>query len=204
MLDISYICPLKLPRTHILIPSRQRRSDHGFPADISIDKAIEFLEDEIKALEPTRAVIYSNYDRLNSERNRVKREEDSAVCCELRIDNRTYYLICDRWTNIEHNLYALHLTLRNIRNMTKWGVGTIKNFLAGFDAAGSQHQELRTSDDGVITPEWMNILGLGISATIEDANMIYRHRAKEAATDPDRLLSLNQAIESARKYFGVR
>lgn len=203
MIEISYISPLKVPKNHTLSYQRQRRYDNGFPQGLTIDQAVQYLEEELRALDATRIAVYTNYDRLNSERNRAKRDDDSAVCCEIHLGTRKYYLICDRWYLLEHNLYALHLSIRAWRNIVKWGVADMEMLLAGFDAAGTSRFEAGSDNGSVILPEWMITLGINMSASLDDANHAYRQLAKQSANDESRLLHLNQAIESARKYYGA-
>lgn len=202
-LDIKYLSPLKVPHGHTLSFQRQRRFDSGFPQGLSLDDAVQYLEDELKGLTGAHVTIFSNYDRLNSNRTRSKREDDSAVCCEIKLGTRTYYVICDHWSLIEHNLYALHLSVRAMRNLVKWGVASLEQVLAGFDAAFQPGGGPVAAAHHDILPEWMEVLGLGTGATLEDANTVYRRRAKEAANEEERLMELNAAIEAARKYFGV-
>lgn len=201
--EIHYICPLKIPQGHHLIFQRQRRFDHGFPQTVTLDQAVQFLEEELLTLPAEKINVFTNYDRLNSSRSRAKREDDSAVTIEIRMGARTYYLVCDRWAMIDHNLYALHLTVRALKNIVKWGVGDYETLLAGFDAAGKHAGFDRDDDRSAILPEWMKTLGLGLNATLDDANAVYRRRAKEVAADEQKLLELNQAIEAARKHFGM-
>lgn len=204
--DIHYLCPLKIPHGYQLSFQRQRRYDNGFPQTLSLDDAVVYLEDELKGLTGAHVSVFSNYDRLNSPRTRAKREDDSAVCVEIRLGTRSYYLICDRWYLVEHNIYALHLAVRAMRNMVKWGVGSIEQVLAGFDAAfDSAAGKTAAHVSAEALPEWMHVLGLGANATLDDANTVYRRRAKEAANanDEDRLMQLNAAIEAARTFFGA-
>lgn len=201
--EIAYSCPLKIPKGHALMFMRQRRYDNGFPQSLTLDSALQYLEDELNALPDVHVSVYSNYDRINSPRTRAKREDDSAVCIEIKKGTRSYYLLSDHWYLIEHNLYALHLTIRAIRNMVKWGTATYEQALAGFDAAfvpGEAGKKAVPNDDAL--PEWMDVLGLGAHATLEDANAVYRSRAKEVANNEEALTRLNAAIDAARRYFG--
>ena len=200
--EIQYICPLKIPQGYDLIYQRQRRYDSGFPPALTLDEAVRYLEDELMTFPADKITIFSNYDRLNNKRNRAKREDDSAVTIEFKIGTRTYYMVCDKWSLIDHNLYALHLTTRALKNIVKWGVSDIQTLMNGFDAAGKNAGLDQAEDGTAVLPEWMKMLGLGMSATLEDANSGYRRRAKEYAKDEDKLLELNQAIDAARKYYG--
>lgn len=202
MIEISYISPLKIPKGYSLSYQRQRRYDNGFPQSLTIAQAVQYLEDELQAVGATRISVYSNYDRLNSGRNRVKRDDDSAVCCEIHLDSRIYYIVCDRWYLVEHNLYALHLAIRAMLNIVKWGVASLATLLAGFDAADTSHTDTQKMDGNIILPDWMILLELRPNANLDDANHSYRNLAKQSASDEARLLELNQAIEAARKYFG--
>lgn len=203
--DISYIAPVKIPSNHTSIIQRARRYDNGFPQNMTIGQAVTYLEDEIQAINPERAVIYSNYERLNIERLRQKGpKEDSTVCVELGLRGKGYTIVCDTWYLAEHNLYALHLTLRAIRNMEKWGVAKMDDAMLCFN--NTVRANAKPTDGGANEPdmarrEWMSILGIGESATLDDANALYRQRAKTMAEDEDELLRLNKAIEAARDYF---
>ena len=207
--EIAYICPLKIPKGHALMPQRQRRYDNGFPQTLTLDSAVQYLEDELKDIPGAFVTVYSNYDRLNSPRTRAKREDDTAICCEIKYGSRIYYLLCDRWYMTEHNLYALHLSVRAIRNIVKWGVASFEQALAGFDAAyeagaapvAASNAKQYLAPESL--PEWMKLLGMKPHDTIDDANGSYRRRAKEAANDEEMLVKLNSAIEAARKHFGA-
>ncbi len=210
MVELNYLCPLKIPRGYPLIAQRARRYDNGFSQSMTLDQAVGYLADELKELEADKVTVYCNYERLTVERLRKKVDDDSAVCIEIGIKNKQYHLVCDRWYLIGHNLYALHLAVRAFRNMVKWGIGDFSTLLYGFEsrtptAAQAAIQAAQVSSDvldaGIIEADWMRELGLGSTSTLDDANAMYRHRAKQAMADESRVLQLNQAIEAARKYF---
>jgi len=194
-IEISYITPIKIPTGYRLSFQRSRRYDNGFPQGLTVDQSIKYLEEEIWAFGAQSATIYSFYERLNVPRLRRANEEDSAISVKVGLNTRNYHFICDRWYLLEHNLYALHLSLRALKNIEKWGVGDLTTILKPFDVS---YETVVKEGDSRIN-EWMHTLGLGPTATIEDANAIYRNRAKLAADNQDELLKLNQAIEDARK-----
>lgn len=201
MVEITYISPLKLPNDYVRTPPSKRRSDNGFP-QLHIDDAITYLHDELAGMKADRIQVYSESERLDNKRLRVLNEKDSAICLEIGIGSKRYFLVCDKWHAIEHNLYALHLTLRAIKNIEKWGVAPMEALLEGFNSIKTSKEEVKTTiKDNIAKSEWMETLGLDASASLEDANSIYRRRAKEVAEDGEALMKLNRAIEAARIHF---
>ena len=83
----------------------------------------------------------------------------------------------------------------------KWGLAEIETAFRGFMA--SQRDAVATATGTQISGQepWLLALGLGPSATVHDANATYRARAKQVASNPEALLRLNAAIETARKFL---
>src|SRR5690606_15917082 len=109
-------------------------------------------------------------------------------------------LACDRWVGVEQNIYALHLALRNLRNIVLWGVGNVENVFGGYAAAVQPHASAPAA--GAKAPaleSWRLTLGLGPTATLEDAQAVYRRRAKSSADNEDELMKLNLAMDEASK-----
>ncbi|GEM_PF-1030493 len=206
MVEVSYVCPLKIPKGHKLSYQKSRRYDNGFSQSLTLDQAVNYLEEELQSTESGKITVYSNFERLNVPRLRRKVEDDAAICVEMHIGAKTYYLLCDSWYLPEHNLYALHLGIRALRNVVKWGLGDIHTVMSGFSSTATiveadTDTATASSSGSVMVSDWMTELGLGPASTLEDANAMYRHRAKQAVNDESRLVQLNQAIEAARKHF---
>ena len=193
--EVSYHFPLRYPTGYNEVPMHARRYDNGFPQNLTIDQAIGYLEMEINIINPVKATIYSGYDRLNVERLRRKGDRDnSGIVCELGFGTTRYFVVCDTWRLIEHNLYAIHLALRAVKNIEKWGVAKVTQTLSAFNNSAVH---VMAANNGQMA-EWMHVLGLGPTATLDDANAVYRARAKMIANDEDALLEINRAIEQAR------
>tara|TARA_B100000989_G_C19356654_1_gene391448 strand:- start:40 stop:657 length:618 start_codon:yes stop_codon:yes gene_type:complete len=203
MSEIVYQSPLKIPGGYQLTPQNGRRYDNGFSPNLSLDDAIRYLEDELRQMGAKKAIVYTNYDALNNERLRKKLDSDSAVCVEVRVDDGSYFFVCDRWYPLEHNLYAISLTLRSLVSCDKWGVVSLQQLLQSMGTAGSSAAPSAASHTASASalPQWMEILGLGPTATLEDANAIYRRRAKEYVNDQNKMLELNDAISAAREVL---
>src|SRR5690606_20014849 len=110
---------------------------------------------------------------------------DNGACLHLTLNGQQYRLACDRWSPVEQNIYALHLALRNLRNIVQWGVGNIEIAFCGFNpmiqksvGAGGATQNAAS---GSTLEDWRLTLGLGPTATLDDAQAVYRRRAKSVA-----------------------
>lgn len=203
MVDISYEIPLKAPEGTALTPKSMRRYDSGFPPTLSLDEALQYLEEECRQIPSVESVkMHSNYDRINVPKLRKMIDEDPAVCLELKLQGKAYFIVCHQWGMIEHNIYALHLALRAMLNIVKWGVADLETALYGFASERSRVFTEEAEDESLMSKDkWMTILRLDASATLEEANKSYRHHVKVAAENEEALLRLNQAIEAARKYY---
>lgn len=195
---IVYETPLTLPKGWAASYSAARLLPSSFNANTGIMDALRFLEDEIKMLDASKAIISSNYENLNSDRMRKKLGGGNGAAVIVRIGGQEAHLACDKWADIQQNLYALHLALRNLRLMEEWGVAATYRLLTFF-ASDKAHTSMSSMAAEMGLPQWMQILGLGPTATLEDANAVYRRRAKESAENSEALLQLNSAIEEARR-----
>lgn len=195
---IFYESPLRLPKGWTPSQSMARLLPSSFNIKTSVMDALRFLEDEIKMLGASKGVITSNYENLNSDRVRKKLIGSSGASIIVRIGSQEAHLACDKWADVQQNLYALHLALRNLRLMEEWGVAATYRMLTFF-ASDKAHTPMSGAANEMGLPAWMQTLGLGPTATLEDANAVYRRRAKGLTDDSEALLTLNTAIDEARK-----
>lgn len=202
MADIIYEHPLKLPSGWEATPPSARIYNTAFPRTLTLTEALRFLEDEIRQFPFAAAAIYSNYQHFTNERLRKKISNDTAgVSVMLKCYGREHMIACDRWQLTEHNAYAIHLALRAVRNFEDWAIATRAYALSLFAGNIAMKNLATESLESEELPQWMRDLGLGPTATLEDANAIYRRRAKDFADNQDALLKLNQSIEEARKHL---
>lgn len=202
MIAIGYRSPLHWPNTKDATKPSLRSQNSGFPPSMTLREAINYLEEEVQALSPQSATLYSNIEHINNDRLRKKLSNEPGVTLELKMAGKNYFLACDKWALIEHNIYALHLSVRGIRNMDKWGVASLDLGLYGFAAIKVRKDaDSNAPDEGVELEHWMAELGLGPTATLEDAQAVYRRRAKALAGDEDALIALNNAMDEARKQL---
>jgi hypothetical protein len=87
-----------------------------------------------------------------------------------------------------------------MRSIADAGVLPLSAQLSLFSEHEKGAQE-KNSVDQALLPEWMQLLGLGLTATLQDANAVYRARAKGVQHDEEALIALNSAIEQARHHL---
>ncbi len=194
---ITYKSPLNWPNAIPVTPLTNQRSDSGFSAALTLTDALNFLDDEVKAAGIKQAVLYLDVEQAGVERLRKKVGSRTGVCLHIKYRDRGYILTCDKWNKLEHNIYALHLVIRQWCNMEKWGVGNLSMLMAGFEA--DRAPEIVGVSENIA--ECLKIFGLGSTATLDDATAIYHRRAKAIATDSDELVKLNQMMDEIRNYF---
>lgn len=206
MQNIEYKYPLSWPQNWDRTPSKSRTLNSGFKNNMSLSEAIRFLEDETANFNGANSfILYCDVENLSSERLRRKLSDDSGVCLTFKYGQGHYAIACDKWFSLEHNIYALHLIVRSMRNIERWGVGSVPRALFGYlqdnPSIGNNAQAVASALAASEMPKWQALLGLGSTATIEDAKAVYRRKMKLAINDEERMRELNLAMEEASKIL---
>lgn len=191
--------PLNWP-THIPQTERILRQVYPqFQLNMQEREAVIFIEDELERTpQVTSAVLTCDAVNVNSTVATQYLSKNTGAALRLTIDDTRFHLCCDRWQSLAHNIYALHLGLRYYRQLSEWGLGSMPLLLGGLREGITQASTSATSSSTVM--EWQRILGLGPTATLEDANALYRVRAKTIGeNNPEELRTLNIAIQQARQ-----
>ncbi len=200
-MTLRFSSPLNWPEWIPITPRANQRTDRNFAPPMTLEESIGFLEAEIQAINCT-AILSIDIDQPTNERYRKKTGSRTGAALQLRFPYGNYVVACDMWLTIEHNIYALHLAIRQWRNMERWGVGTLPVLLKGFEPGVQSAAAVQTPQWDL--PEWMESLGLGPTATIDDAQAIYHKRARQFAQNTEALTKLNIIMEEARAYFAKR
>jgi hypothetical protein len=104
-------------------------------------------------------------------------------------------LACDRWYQVVDNLWAIGKHIEALRGQQRWGVGTVEQAFAGYDALPAP----KTA--------WWEILGVDQNASLEEIQTAYRRKAKETHPDAggsqEEFLRVQAAWEAARKAKGI-
>ena len=201
MSEIRYEAPLKMPEGWIKTPLVRRSYDNNFSRSLTIAEALDYLEEEINILAPQDVTtVYTSFDQLRSERGRKALSKDTGICVQIRRYTEETLIACDKWALLEHNIYAMSIALRALRSFEPWGIASTAELMRFF-ASTSYQREGAPKKQSDALPQWMLKLGLGPTATLEDAQAVYRRRAKEVGNDEKALVELNSAMEVARRHL---
>ncbi len=198
MPQLIYQCPLTFPTGWTRTAQGATTVNRQFSKTTTIEDALHYLQDEIAAIHADSAILYTNYESIHNPGMRSKRGNSEGASLQLTVKGASGFLACDQWNTVAHNLYALHLAVRHLRMFEEWGVATADFMLSAFSDKAAQTRAVQSTG----MADWMITLGLGPTATLDDANAMYRQRAKQAAADAHALLELNFAIEQARQALG--
>lgn len=198
---IQYKSPLKWPAHTPSTPITKQRNDNNFLPTMVISEALGFLEDELKATGIEKATLYSEYEQINGERLRKRLSNRTGVCIYIKHLGHEYVISCDKWQKIEHNIYALSLTLRGWCNIENWGIASINTLISGFRADIKADIDKNYANDFSDVAACLKEFGLGNTATLDDATAIYHRRAKALPDDGEQLVQLNLAMDKIREYL---
>lgn len=198
MVEIRFEHPLKLPEGWRITPVGEKSNQHSFSQNMTMTEALTYLYEEAQQLDCPLVRVYSNFQHVNNERSRKQVAKGNGFAVEVKFSTGVAHLACDNWMNAEHNVYALYLAIKNLRQFEKWGIATTEFMFAPFVPKSQKTVSAHVAGDSKL-PDWMLLLGLGPTSTIEDANAVYRSRAKQVANDETALLDLNTAMDTARK-----
>lgn len=124
--------------------------------------------------------------------------DDPGVAVYFTLRGADRVLACDAWARVADNLAAVAAHIEAIRAIDRYGVGTIDQAFAGYDALPPKGATWRTT--------------LGFAAdqivTLDEVDAAFRARAREAHPDAengshDAMSSLTAARLEARQELGV-
>lgn len=200
MAQLQIISPLKWPGFIEPIHRLSRQINPQFKYDMKEGEAVAFLEDELsRTPQISSATLSCDAMNVNSTLPTQYLSKNPGAVLSLNLDSIRPQLACDLWQSLAHNIYALHLALRYFRQLSEWGLGPLSLLMSGLTESANNHGG--GSVDSQLT-DWQMTLGLGPTATLEDANTLYRIRAKAVGeSNPDELQHLNLAIQQARRLL---
>lgn len=142
-------------------PPQQARTKHPKRSrfgNTSIDRASEELFNELKRLGAKDLVISTNLkQKMRGEGFYSNQNVDDvgiAIYCNIKGDAKV--MACDKWDQVEHNIWALAKSIEAIRGLERWG-GTefLDGLFTGFKAlpAGSGMTTVYSYFDGITNLE---------------------------------------------------
>jgi hypothetical protein len=112
---------------------------------------------EIRKLGSKQVVISSNLELRNDGLPRASQRAptDQGVAVYFNLNGRSQCFPCDRWTTVEHNLWAIAKSIEALRGLERWGAKTM------VDAAFRGFQALPAPDGSPMIgrPPWYVVTG---------------------------------------------
>ena len=123
--------------------------------------------------------------------------DDVGVAVYFKLRGADRVLACDAWTWVADNLAAIAAHVEAMRAIERYGVGTVEQAFAGYDALPAKGSTWRTT------------LGFAHDqvVTLEDVDEAFKRRAREVHPDVaggshDAMASLTAARAEAREELG--
>jgi hypothetical protein len=191
--------PLHWPIRQARTPSSRRGTDR-FGRELTISVASYDLQEEVRRLGGRDLVISTNV------RQRVdgtgplsgqRAPDDAGVAVYFTRAKQQVVFACDRYRRVEANLRAIALHLDAMRGMDRWGVGTLDQAFAGFQAL----PETAGGDP------WWKVLGAEDPIrTGDELQAAYREAARRAHPDKggsqEAFVRVQRAFEQGREALG--
>lgn len=192
--------PLHWPEGWKRSPTPKRSA---FDADRTMAQAREFLLAELRRLGAHTVDISSNvqvrHDGLP--RSGQAQPGDRGVAVYFKMCGNGYVLACDRWNRVEDNIYAIAKHIEAMRAQDRFGVGSREAAFGGYKA-------LPPAATALGTASWWMVLGVDVSASVEDIREAYRQRAMHAHPDmggsADEMAALTAARDEGLRTRGGR
>ena len=165
---------------------------------LTVPQGLRRLKDELDRLRAKDVIVSTNVE-LNSygePRGGRRDPDDPGVAVYFKMSGKPRVLACDNWDRTADNLAAVAAHIDALRRIDRYGVGTLDQAFAGYDALPPPSTSNR--------PPWRKTLGLEgqITVTSADINSAYREAAREAHPDVpggshEAMALLNQARDQA-------
>lgn len=166
---------------------------------VTLPTARERLAAQVEFLGAKNVLVSTNMELTRYGEPRADRvaPRDPGVAVYFELKGKDRVLACDRWDSVAGNMAAIANHIDAIRRVDRYGVGTLDQAFAGYDALPPPSAENRAP--------WRGMLGFkpDTKVTRADVDVNYRAMAKHAATDEGALLQLNLAREAAYKELSA-
>lgn len=170
--------------------------------ELTIAVARERLNEEVTRLGVRNPILSTNVELRSDGQPRSDRRDpaDPGVALYFTIKGKPVVLACDKWDRVADNIAAIAKHIESIRGQARWGVGSLEQAFAGYDALpGPETVTKRT---------WRQVLQLepGARPSADLLRSLYRKLAMER--HPDRggndalMAELNSAHDEAKRELG--
>ncbi len=165
-------------------PERARFGKH------SCSKAGDYLLTELNKLGAKNCVISSNLQQRTRGDGFYANQkvDDAGVVVYFGLKGKSKAMACDKWDKVEHNLWALYLSVSSIRGLERWGGSKLLDGLfTGFEAL----------------PDYSQGINYFTGLSKEEARIKYLKLAKELHPDAGGNNYEFAEMQKQYKAFGV-
>lgn len=156
------------------VTRRSRWSSQGPARKHSIAESARELEAEIRRMGGRDMIISSN---LKVKANGLpyssqRTPDDPGVAVYFKWKDRDVVFACDKWLDVEDNLWAIVKHIEALRGQERWGVGSLDQAFAGYMQLPDPDQR-----------QWWEVLGVAATADNEQIRQAYLRLAKQYHPD---------------------
>lgn len=189
--------PLSWPAFRAMTPAHKRQRSN-FRRDGNHAPTVHFvrieLREELRRLGVRHYTLSTNLAlRQDGEPRSGQGEPDNpGAAVYFKLSGRDTVLACDRWDRVACNIRAIVKHIEALRGQDRWGVGTIEQAFAGYQA-------LPSPETGSPKRTWRQVMGFDVDETVfpDGVRQRYRSLAKERSQTEADLLELNVARDEA-------
>lgn len=165
---------------------------------LTIGDGLKRLQGELGRLGATHVVISSNLRRNldgSITANQGKHGMDTGIAVYFKLKGKSRVLACDRWFSAADNMAAIAGHIDAIRACDRYGVGTLDQAFAGYQALPAQ------------AASWFVVLEFAVPPTNWDTvearyKSLARTHHPDAGGSGETMAKINEAYATARKEFG--
>ena len=181
--------PLSWPAAKPRTPSHLRKTArfNDFGREVSVIRSVERLEAELDLIGARNPILSSNLELRLDGRPRSDRSPpaDPGAALYFTLKGREIALACDRWDRVADNIVAIAKHIEALRGQDRWGVGTLEQAFAGYEALPAPEQ-------------WWQVLDIPATASAERIQQRYRELARSAHPDAGGSAAAMARLNAAR------
>lgn len=187
--------PVRQPRTLVY----QRTTDR-FGRELTVSLASYDVQAQVRMLGGHDLVISTNVRQRVDGTGPLSGQaapKDTGVAVYFTRKKQPLVFACDRYKRLEANLRAIGLHIEALRGMERWGVGTLDQTFAGYQALPETAGE----------DPWWKVLGADEPpVTLEDLQADYREAARRSHPDTggsqEAFVRVQRAFQAGREALG--
>lgn len=171
---------------------------------VSMPAARDRLARQLELLGAKATLVSTNIELTIYGQPRAGRRDpdDPGVAVYFQLHGKDRVLACDRWDQVQGNIAAIAAHIDAIRRVDRYGVGTLDQAFAGYDALPPPGADNR--------PPWRKVFGIpdDMPATPSAVNGFYRDLARKLHPDmpggsQGAMAQLNAARDAALQELGA-